>query len=294
MKIRSKLLILLLAIALGPVVAYSVMYGLLTRHLGRRLSGGQQEILERGARATLQQVVSEYGEIVKRDRYVIELAVEVQAREVERRLAGLSLSPRRLLLATEFDNGGNVPDDAAPSTMHMTFDADGNQIPMRVAYSDQAFLPAAGVDAAEIIGEMMQLVTMPEVYNELRQRIPYAVKWQYTSMEAGFHTTYPSHGGYPSDYDPRKRHWYTTARDAGKLTWIVIIDVTTGVMTHTAAKPVFSPDGAFAGVTAVDVPLTGILQGLKVPAEWGDAVIGLFVAPGKEGSEYEGKAAILA
>lgn len=77
MKIRSKLLILLLAIALGPVVAYSVMYGLLTRHLGRRLSGGQQEILERGARATLQQVVSEYGEIVKRDRYVIELAVEV-------------------------------------------------------------------------------------------------------------------------------------------------------------------------------------------------------------------------
>ncbi|MHC4561734.1 MAG: SpoIIE family protein phosphatase [Planctomycetota bacterium] len=293
MRIRVKLLILLLAIALGPLIASTVMHRQLTRRLGRGLSSGRREILERGARIMLQHVVNEYGAIVKRDKYLIQSAVEIQAREVERRLADSPPSARTLLLATDFDNGGDVPGDTARSPMHKTFNAEGKQVRMRVAYSDQAYLPAAGVDSTDITDEMMRLVTMPEVYSELRQPIPYAIKWQYTSMEAGFHTTYPSHGGYPSDYDPRKRHWYTETRDAGTLTWIVITDVTTGLMTLTAAKPVYSPDGAFAGVTAIDVPMTGILEVLNMPAQWGNAAMGMFVAPGRKGTEEEGKVAIL-
>ena len=292
MKIRWKLLILLLAIALAPLLAGAVMNYYLMGHLGQRLAGERRDILEGHARATLLRVVDRYNAIVQRDKRVTELSVEIQAREVENRLASPPPADRALRYAVDFDAGRNIPDDATLSQMHLTFDADGNQVPMLVAYSDQAYFVVSGIDEADIRDEMMRISTMPEVYDALT--IPHVMKWQYTSLEVGFHTTYPSHGGYSADYDPRVRNWYIAARDAGELTWVVITDVTTGVITLAAAKPVYAPDGEFAGVTAIDVPLSGVLHGLDPPDEWGDAVIAMFVVAGEEGAKYEGQVVILA
>jgi len=288
-KIRWKLLILLLAIALAPLIASAVIQGRLMRKVGERMSAEQGEILAQQARSTLQKVVDDYGAVIQRDKRLVELSVEIQALEAEKRLRSLPPAERTLLYASDFDEGLRIPADAAVSPVHA-----GEKGPMLVSYSDQAYLVPADVNEADVRDDMLRLSTMPEVYETLRRDISYAVKWQYTSLASGLHTTYPAHGGYPSDYDPRARQWYTEARNAGRLTWIVVTDVTTGLVALTAGKPICGPDGEFAGVTAIDVPLSGVLEGLSPPALWGNAPKAMFVAIGTAGTEYEGKLGILA
>ncbi len=289
MKIRGKLLILLLAIALVPLIAGGIIQRRVTSHLGRRLSAERREILEGHARATLGHVLERYSSIVQRDKRMIELSVEVQAREVEERLASPPPARRALRYANDFDEGVDLPDDVRLSQMHA--DEAG---PMLVGYDDQAYFVVATADEADISDDMMRLSAMPQLYRSLRQAIPYGMKWQYTSLAVGLHTTYPSHGGYPSDYDPRVRNWYIEARDAGELTWVSITDVTTGVATLTAAQPVYGPDGEFAGVTAIDVPASGVLHGLMPPVQWRDVAVAMFVGIGEEGTEYARQAGIIA
>ena len=295
MKIRWKLLILLLLIALIPLVITTVLHGQLTRRLGRTLAADQWDNLEQLARRGLQHQVDEYAAILQREVELIELVVSVQAYEVEQRLAGAAPDGTGFLLADNFDHGGPIPDDAKPSDRHLAFDEEGKQVPMWVSYGHQAYKVVEGIDPRAVRPDMARLASMSEVYGLLRRGAPDVMKWQYTSLEAGIHTTYPGHGGYDPDYDPRIRDWYTRARDAeGELIWLVITDVTTSVVTGTAAKAVYWPDGRFAGVTAVDLPLSGLLGVLRMPGEWGQQAETMFVRRGMTGTEAEGKIAIVA
>ncbi len=63
--------------------------------------------------------------------------------------------------------------------------------------------------------------------------IPALPGWVYASLENGVHISYPGHGGYPTGYDPRKRPWYKMAKQSKILTWLPIVDATTGQLTLT-------------------------------------------------------------
>lgn len=295
MKIRWKLLILLLLIALIPLVITTVLNGQLTRRLGRTLAADQWDNLEQMARRALQHQVDEYAAVLQRESELIELVVSVQAYEVEQRLARRAPSVNEFVLADNFDRGGPIPDDARPSDRHLAFDEEGKQVPMWVSYGHQAYKIVEGIDPRAVRSDMARLASMSDVYGLLRHGAPDVMKWQYTSLESGLHTTYPGHGGYDPDYDPRIRDWYTQARDAqGELIWLVITDVTTSVVTGTAAKAAYWPDGRFAGVTAVDLPLSGLLSVLRMPGEWGEQADTMFVRRGPVGSDVEGQVVIIA
>ncbi len=289
MKIRWKLLILLLAISLIPLVVSGVVHRRLARGMGDRLSSERREILASHARDTLQRVLDEFNLSVRRDEIIIELSVAVQARAVEARLAGDVPPNRPLLHADDFDQGLNMPADAVASPRHL-----GEQGPMTMAFSDQAYFVVGGVAESDVQNDMLRLSTMPDEYRTFHERMPDRITWQFTSLASGVHTTYPAHGGYPPDYDPRTREWYTEARDTKGVAWSVIADVTTGQSAFTAAKAVFGPGGEFAGVTAIDVPIIGVLSGLRPPAEWGQAAEAIFAMVGEEGTQYEGAVGILA
>ncbi|MCK4627039.1 MAG: serine/threonine protein phosphatase, partial [Phycisphaerae bacterium] len=88
MKIRWKLLILLLAIALVPLIAGTVLNRAHMRRLGAQLASDRREILTKNARHHLRHIVDNYGEILTRDAEILEYALYIQAHEVEDRLAG--------------------------------------------------------------------------------------------------------------------------------------------------------------------------------------------------------------
>ncbi|MGD2176117.1 MAG: histidine kinase dimerization/phospho-acceptor domain-containing protein, partial [Candidatus Brocadiaceae bacterium] len=293
MKIRAKLLILLLAIALVPLVASAALQYVCTRQLGAHLASGTRQILTDSAQRHLQQLVDEYGARLRRERQVLELALRLQARAVERRLAADPPSPRRLFHDRDYVEGIDLPEGMGPSRVHMRVGPDQEPTPLSVTYRDQVYFVVAGIPEESIADDLARLSTMPEVCRLLHEGNPEVI-WWYTALDVGFHTCYPGHGGYPAEYDPRPRDWYALAKRAGRIVWPApYVDVSTRTVVLTLSMPVHRPDGSFAGVTAIDVPLTSILGRCELPPEWSEEAAVMFVQPPAAGAEDEGKLQIL-
>jgi len=83
--------------------------------------------------------------------------------------------------------------------------------------------------------------------------------WLYMGMETGVHRSYPWHGPYSVDYDPRARGWYTSAKqESSKIIWgEPYIDASGGGLVLSCSKAVFA-HGKFIGVVAVDLKINEI------------------------------------
>ncbi len=295
MKIRWKLLILLLVIALVPLVVWTGLHMRSMRRLGGQLASDRREILAENARHHLLHIVDNYGEIIARDAEILECALIIQADEVEDRLAKKPPDSPRLFFGEDYDKGVNLPSGMKLSARLTRLDPDGKVVPIPVTYDQQVCVLMAGVDRKAVADDLGRLSTMPDAYRSLHKSNAKRMSWQYTSLESGIHTCYPGHGNYPPDYDPRKRIWYRQAREEGALTWTLpAVDVSTRTVALSLAMPVHYPDGSFAGVTAIDVPLGGIFSELTLPKQWSDDAASLLVIPGPKGDEAEGKLVILA
>jgi sigma-B regulation protein RsbU (phosphoserine phosphatase) len=113
--------------------------------------------------------------------------------------------------------------------------------------------------------------------------------WQYVSLESGVHAAYPGHGGYPSTYNPQTRPWYILAREKGELAWSTpYIDASTRQVIMTVSMPVRHSDGSFAGVAAIDVLLSEVLQVHELSSQWSTAMRSFLVWSGvkEETGEY--------
>ena len=268
MKIRSKLLLLLLVMAVLPLLGSALFAHLSAVRLGGDLASDRRAILTEGAKTLLSTLVDAYGKVVSRDKNDLAYAVEFQAREVEQRLASPPPKDATLHFSEDYDRGENLPNGMMPSPRHFRLDADGNRVATPVTYDEQVYFVVKSVSEQAVGDQLQQLATMPEAYKFIHQTNPELMYWQYTAMESGFHTSYPGHGGYPAEYDPRVRQWYQSAKIAGATIWIVMPEVSTRTVALTVATPVHHPDGSFAGVTAIDVPLTALFQSLQLRESW--------------------------
>jgi len=278
MKIRQKRLILLLATALVPAVAISVSFRRSMLVTGDHVAGRTRQMLEDNAKLYLQTLVDGFSSIVSRDKTAIELALTRQAREVELRLAAEPPDRPVVFWSEDYDKPVNAPKDVELTDKYTkTIEASK---PVPVSFSQQVFFLVRGADKAAVSADVARLSTMPEVYSQLRRSNPELITWLYTALEAGLHSSYPGHGGYPPEYDPRVREWYTEAKQAGGLAWSIFPDVSTRQVTVTASMPVRSPDGRFAGVTAIDIRAAGMLEAGQLPAQWHPSTTVMQVQPG--------------
>ena len=241
MKIRWKLLILLLAIALAPLGGASVLDRLLTRRLGKHLAANTREILTDQARRRLELIVADYGRLLERDQRMLELALQLQARAIERRLDEAPPPDPEIFLSDSFPATGPATEPNAPGA-YFRVGADGRRLALPVRFDRQVYFLAAGVDASAVADDTARLSTMPEVYRRLHQTVGHLMHWQYTALESGVHMSYPGHGGYPAQFDPRRRPWYVNATKAGAASWQPpTVDVTTGMVMVALSMPVFTP-----------------------------------------------------
>ena len=78
----------------------------------------------------------------------------------------------------------------------------------------------------------LECPALPEVYLHVYMTNPDYIYWQHTSLEAGFHTSYPGHGGSPLPDDHRESEWYKQARETGdmamRLTTTALVAVLVG------------------------------------------------------------------
>ncbi|WP_303721866.1 SpoIIE family protein phosphatase [Malonomonas rubra] len=270
MKIHSKILVLLLAIALIPLLVGTVFESFSALQLSRKLTSDTREQLLNNAFTMLSTLVDEYGQILKRDEAQILLSLNFQAREVERLLSTNPKSSQPLYFSTDFDHPEKQPADTEPSEKHFRPSAAGTLEPIPVNYNQQVIYLPQGIQRQDVSELVQQLGPLPDVYRLVHDIRPDLFLWQYTTLEKGIHSSYPGKGGYPPEYDPRQRDWYIAAKSEGKAISRVITDLSTRSLILTMAMPVHTPDGKFAGVTAIDVIYQWLLNDWTIPAEWRD------------------------
>ena len=295
LKIRGKLLVMLLVIALAPLVVASLFQRMSMRQLGAELAARSREALIDDAQHHLYTVVDDYSRVLARSKMVLELALKQQAAEVERRLAGESPVTPGDLGVDLVGYDPCVPAYVSPVhadrkeegvSQEALDDRDG------LSYQHQGIFLAKESSRSEAADQLARLAGMTAVYWELYDSTAETVLWQYTSLETGLHMSYPGGGRLPDPerYDPRLRPWYLKAKQTGDLVWVSpYVDASTGKAVLTLAMPIYHTDGVFAGVTAMDLSLPEVFQGLRLPTQWLAHAEKFLVTGGQPGTVDEGK-----
>ncbi|MGQ0657360.1 MAG: SpoIIE family protein phosphatase [Chromatiales bacterium] len=269
--IQIKLLLLLLGIALLPLVFVTWLDYHAMLNLGSHLAGETQSALTERSRAELSQTADQYAAVIRHQTELLELIVRQQAREVEQRLATEPAGePADIVFDTDVDRGDRRV-AVMPYEKHLRRgDADVG-MPVQVSYDTQVFRLPPGSPLDVHRKSLQQLASMTNAYRFLHQRHDDLIFWQYTTLESGLHSVYPGHGGYPKGYEPRQRRWYLRQRHAADLLWHPpLIDASTRQVLLTVSMPIFAPGRQFAGVTAIDVPVTAYLAGLPLQPAWAE------------------------
>jgi sigma-B regulation protein RsbU (phosphoserine phosphatase) len=214
-----------------------------------------------------------YARITRRAKSSLEFALQVLAKEAERTLLLPSPVPPKIYFADDFDDSKAAPKDLAPSLTHMKLSKDGQLSPKPVSYHHPNFLVAPGVARKDVKTDIDRFTRLIPALKNIAREFGGELFWIYASLESSVHISYPGHGGYPKDYDPRVRPWYTRAKKKGSILWgPPIVDATTKQLTFTVSAPFFKPDGSLAGVAAIDVLIQHVLLESEISSQWSESM----------------------
>ena len=268
MRIRWKLLILLLAMSLAPFGVVFWFGRQAAVSLRDDLAARTQEALTQDAERFLLQTVRDHGRLLQLVAEALEHNVRIQAREVERCLAAPVPAPSQVYFAGDFETEGRVP-DLDPSPRYERLDSGSVAARMPVSYTHPCIYLAPGVQPQQVLDDVARLSPLWPVYDLIYHSQNGRIYWQYTSLVTGVHQVYPGHGFYPGGFDPRQRPWYVAAMAAPDVTWgPPAVDAATRRVVLTVAKRVHKPDGAIAGVTALDVRIRDMVAQVELPGQW--------------------------
>ncbi|MHC5089657.1 MAG: SpoIIE family protein phosphatase [Planctomycetota bacterium] len=284
MKIRHKLLILLLTVSLLPVLITVFLTRFSIRRLSSQISSDIETKQFQDAAEGIEVLVHNYREAVMGSNHSLQLALQLQAQKVEQRLA--NAAPKVSISADDFRFGYN-------SELSIPIERWLNEHPFSdsVSFQHQRLYFAGDTNPKAVQRELARLSTMTEVYHELYNANRGRTLWHYASLDNGLHTSYPGRetATLPQGYDPRKRAWYTLAKNSpnNEIAASIIIEATTEEPVLTLSVPVYYPNGKFAGVTAIDRQMKDYFDGLKIPAALQEKAKLYLVGLGQPGEAIE-------
>lgn len=264
MRLRNKLLILLLIVSLVPLAAYfflDVTFSLIARD---RIENTLKSSLETRAEETLVEIIDHYEETLKISAQAVRYALRHYADQVQQSLWAIDVGP---------------PPSSHPNLSWLFREnlTDGKRT--------YRFVTATGYQEHTVNLESQLL--FPEEkspQNPLRSSLShltaickdmYAIHpesrvWIYAILADGTVTLYPSVGFWPyePDYDFRLQPWFINVSRNRQFTPTPRIEPLTCKRVMTAAMPLFERDGSFAGVVALDIDLSGMLDRIDIPEQW--------------------------
>ncbi|TDJ60532.1 MAG: HAMP domain-containing protein [Proteobacteria bacterium] len=266
LQIRWKLLLAMLAIGISPLIisAWLNVRGL--SELGAMLAQQSGQALSEQTRANLEQMADNYTRLVDRERQFIELLVRIQAADAEKLLGAAAPQNGGVYWSDAFDRADEALKLQTLPERYQQPNAAGEQIPAPVSFVHQAFFAASPVKRSEVLAEAVKLSRMTTLYREAHRHHSDIVYRQYVALENGLIATFPGHGGYPAEFDPRERSWYREQKAARDFHWSSPhTDTISRRAIVTATMPIMDPGGSFAGVAGTDIRLTSLLQSLVLP-----------------------------
>jgi phosphoserine phosphatase RsbU/P len=270
MRIRTKLLCILLALVLPPLLAVSFYALREGKLLGRELAQHTAEAFKHSATRELALMVDLIGEDVSDNRQMLELSLAFLGREADRALSGTPTPGARIYYTKDFDDAGGMPPGLAPVT--------GPTAPPFAATADApAFSLPPGIAREQVAADAARLTSLLPALTTLRQKLNDTFLWAYVALPNGLFCTFPGHGRLPADFDARTRPWYKEALARKGAAWSIIVDAATGRLTATVSMPVYKADGTLLGVAGIDAPLESMLPESDLSKRWGEGVRALVV-----------------
>jgi phosphoserine phosphatase RsbU/P len=271
MKFRTRLLILLLAAALVPLSLSFLSQRTSILYFGNKLASNSKAVLSDSASTLLLTLVNDYSRILKRDKEMALLALQLQADAVEKQFSSpLPTHQQKVYFSIDYLISEKEPRDLVSSPRRQRVDPNGKLTPIPISYSQQVIFLSEGTSPEQIPDELTRMSYMVETYIKLHNIQPELFLWQYTALESGLHSSYPGKGGYPSHFDPRKRPWYQETVRSGTTSQVILNDLSTGQLILTLAKPLYTTDGDLLGVTAVDIDYQQFFVDWEIPGEWSE------------------------
>ena len=268
MKLRWKHFLVLLAASLVPLLTVTWITHNASRRLGKTISDRVQNTLTDTVRQEMVRTTRNYAAYSHLGGVTTELALRVLAAKAELALALPLPSPTKIFYAADFDDPMSAPEDMAPSKNH-PIQFKGSVVSYKpISREHPNFLLAPGTNKADVAGDISRFTRLSSALRSINQGYGEGLIWAYVSLENGVHISYPGHGGYPTGYDPRKRAWYTMAKNANAPTWMPMVDATTHQLTLTVSVPIRRPDGSLAGVAGMDIEITHALVESETTSRW--------------------------
>jgi len=277
MKLRWKFFVILFVFSLIPLLIVTVISQRGTRRLGRLISADLRQNLTSLTSEALLQAAENSSKTLLQTMNTLESSLTALAYETERALMQDLPEAPKIYYAPEFDNPTLAPPDLAPYRRYLKKSEDGRFLPIFVSLEHPVFLLAPGVSEKRVKNDIARLTRIVPVLKRFTGKLGKMVFWTYVSTESGIHMSYPGHGGYPENYDPRKRPWYRAA--ANDVQWTFpIVDATTGLVIFTASKRIQRTDRTSVGVVAMDIRITELLQEKELAYDWSSQMRSFLVA----------------
>ncbi|MBI9091182.1 MAG: SpoIIE family protein phosphatase [Desulfobacterium sp.] len=237
------------------------------------------------ATGTLQRLVEGHAGKLKCEGDLVVMALQVQAAEIERRLN----SPGTDSFGSVFDRIIEPPEGInMPSSVYCKREGRGRCKPIQVSHDRQTFCLPPAMDSGEAGRIKERLSSMTGVYRALKQHSRGVFLWQIIALENGVQTVYPGVNE-AMPYDARQTEWYRFAKTGGEAVWgDPGPDPLTGSMAFPVYFPVHGPDGWFAGVTAIMVPVNVVLHGNEQIRMLSNRVASFIVKPEKRSGSGPG------
>jgi sigma-B regulation protein RsbU (phosphoserine phosphatase) len=294
MKLRWKYFIVLLVVSLVPLATVTWISQKASGKLGQSISAQARQTLTETVRREMVIAAENYAMITRRAKSLLELGLLALVKEAERSLILPSPVPPKIYFAGDFDDSRAAPNDLAPSLTHKILSKNGQLSPKPISYNHPNFLVAPGVARKDVKTDIARFTRLIPTLKNVARQSGRDLFWIYASLESGVHISYPGHGGYPADYDPRVRPWYIRAKEKGSISWgQPIVDATTRQLTFTVSAPFFWSEGSLAGVAAIDVLIPNVLLESEISSQWSESIHSFLVGSEESRSSGEKKLWVL-
>lgn len=261
MRIRWKILIVLLSIALIPIMLmrWNAQRGI--QKMGSDLATIARDALIHKASLELRIIMEEHSRVLRREKDLIEMALRVQVSELEKRFADAHHSDR-LNSWTQVTTERPSQSFYRPPVKRFKIMGNGEFRPLTVNYDRQSFRIPSGSENKP--ADVYKLISsMVPVYRSLATMHPDLIFWQSTVLEDGTQTLYPALATphLPMMYDSQATQWYRQTRTSNRISWsLPVPDAFTRQFMFVVSAPIHTPEGTFLGVTSIAVPVSVLLQ----------------------------------
>jgi sigma-B regulation protein RsbU (phosphoserine phosphatase) len=272
MKLRTKYFFILLIASLVPMFAVTVISQKASRQLGKSISNRIQTELNESVAREIVSATQNYAMITRNAKMSMEFAILALKERIGLAMYETLPEPLSVYFDTDFDTESRAPDDLKESNRHLEVLSNGHLKKKKVSYNHPNFLLAPGVSQSDVRDDILRLSRVTPSLKRIAKELGDSHFWSYVSLESGLHLSYPGHGGYPKDYDPRQRPWYTAAKESGATNWSdPLMDITTNQFTFTVSTP-FYHDEKLMGVAGIDVLIPNVLLESEISSQWSSRV----------------------